>query len=162
MNRILLVITAAAMLLMSGCRFESQRRITSSPVEDSLLVEYMRYASQFSDCSFVDWDGFSRMRVMQYVADWDESLDERIHPSWKQESLDAGAWALLQNAKAELHRRSIPVRALSSRALCRRMDALERSLDEAFETMVTQEYYLRCFEDVFDDTVPPKVKGLYK
>ena len=162
MKRIVLVIAAAAMLLLPGCRFESQRRITSSPVKDSLLVEYMRYASQFSECSFVDWDGFSRMRVMQYVADWDESLDERIHPSWKQENLDAGAWALLQNAKAELHRRSIPVRALSSRALCRRMDALERSLDEAFETMVTQEYYLRCFEDVFDETVPPKVEGLYK
>ena len=162
MKRIVLVIAAAAMLLLPGCRFESQKRITSSSVKDSLLVEYMRYASQFSDCSFVDWDGFSRMRVMQNVADWDESLDERIHPSWKQENLDAGAWALLQNAKAELHRRSIPLRALSSRALCRRMDALERSLDEAFETMVTQEYYLRCFEDVFDETVPPKVEGLYK
>ena len=162
MKRIVLVIAAAAMLLMPGCRFESQRLITSSPVKDSLLVEYMRYASQFSDCSFVDWDGFSKMRIMQNVADWDESLSGRIHPSWKQESLDAGAWALLQNAKAELHRRSIPVRALSSRALCRRMDALERSLDEAFETMVTQEYYLRCFEDVFDETVPPKVEGLYK
>ena len=159
---VLLLVIAAAMLLMPGCRFENQKRITSSPVKDSLLVEYMRYASQFSDCSFVDWDGFSRMRVMQYVADWDESLDERIHPSWRQENLDAGAWALLQNAKAELHRRSIPVRALSSRALRRRMDALEKSLDEAFETMVTQEYYLRCFEDVFDETVPPMVEGLYK
>ena len=161
MKRIVLMI-AAAMLLLPGCRFESQRRITSSPVKDSLLVEYMRYASQFSDCSSVDWEGFSRMRVMQYVADWDESLDERIHPSWRQENLDAGAWALLQNAKAELHRRSIPVRAMSSRALRRRMDALEKSLDEAFETMVTQEYYLRCFEDVFDETVPPMVEGLYK
>ena len=153
---------AAAMLLLPGCRFESQRRITSSPVKDSLLVEYMRYASQFSDCSFVDWERFSRMRIMQNVADWDESLNGRIHPSWKQESLDAGAWALLQNAKADLHRRSIPVRAVSSRALCRRMDALEKSFDEAFETMVTQEYYLRCFEDVFDETVPPMVEGLYK
>ena len=162
MKRIVLVIAAAAMLLLPGCRFESQRRITSSPVKDSLLVEYMRYASQFSDCSFVDWDVFSRMRIMQNVADWDESLDGRIHPSWKQESLDAGAWALLQNAKADLHRRSIPVRAVSSRALCRRMDALEKSFDEAFETMVTQEYYLRCFEDVFDETVPPMVEGLYK
>ena len=162
MKRIVLVIAAAAMLLLPGCRFESQRRITSSPVKDSLLVEYMRYASQFSDCSFVDCEGFSRMRIMQNVADWDESLDGRIHPSWKQESLDAGAWALLQNAKADLHRRSIPVRAVSSRALCRRMDALEKSFDEAFETMVTQEYYLRCFEDVFDETVPPMVEGLYK
>lgn len=102
------------------------------------------------------------MRIMQNVADWDESLNGRIHPSWKQESLDAGAWALLQNAKADLHRRSIPVRAVSSRALCRRMDALEKSFDEAFETMVTQEYYLRCFEDVFDEIVSPEVEGLYR
>ena len=162
MKRIVLVIAAAAMLLMLGCRFESQRRIKASPVKDSLLVEYMRYASQFTDCSFVDWEGLSRMRIMQNAADWDESLDERIHPSWKHESLDAGAWALLQNAKADLHRRSIPVRAVSSRALCRRMDALEKSFDEAFETMVTQEYYLRCFEDVFDEIVSPKVEGLYR
>jgi hypothetical protein len=42
------------------------------------------------------------------------------------------------------------------------MDALEKSLDKAFEAMVTQEYYLRCFEDVFDQTVPPKVEGLYR
>ena len=150
------------MLLMSGCRFENQRHSSSSPVKDSLLVEYMRYASQFSDCSYVDWDRLSKMRIMQNTADWDESLNDRIHSSWKQENLAAGAWAILQNAKAELHRRSIPVRAVSSRALCRRMDALEKSFDKAFELMVTQEYYLRCFEDVFDETVPPMVEGLYK
>ena len=161
MNRILLVI-AVAMLLMSGCMCGNQRHCSSSPVKDSLLVEYMRYASQFTDCSFVDWDGLSKMRIMQNAADWDESLNDRIHPSWKQENLDAGAWAILQNAKAELHRRSIPLRAISSLVLCRRMDALEESFDEAFESMVTQEYYLRCFEDVFDETVPPKVDGLYR
>ena len=161
MKRLVLLI-AAAVIFLQGCTLENHRRAKASPVKDSLLVEYMRYASQFSDCSFVDWEGFSRMRIMQNVADWDESLNGRIHPSWKQESLDAGAWALLQNAKANLHRRSIPVRAVSSRALCRRMDALEKSFDEAFETMVTQEYYLRCFEDVFDETVPPMVEGLYK
>ena len=110
----------------------------------------------------MDWDGLSKMRIMQNVADWDESLNDWIHPSWKQENLAAGAWAILQNAKAELHRRSIPVRAVSSRALCRRMDALEKSFDKAFELMVTQEYYLRCFEDVFDETIPPKVDGLYR
>lgn len=42
------------------------------------------------------------------------------------------------------------------------MDALEKSFDEAFETMVTQEYYLRCFEDVFDEIVSPEVEGLYR
>lgn len=161
MNRIVLV-AAVAMALFSGCSIENHRRSAASPVKDSLLVEYMRYASSFSDCSFVDWEGLARMRIMQNIADWDESLDDRIHPSWKQESLDAGAWAILQNAKAELHRRSIPVRAVSSRELCRRMDKLEKSFDEAFAAMVTQEYYLRCFEDVFDEVVPPKVDGLYR
>ena len=162
MNRIVLVIAAVAVLLMSGCRFENQRHSSSSPVKDSLLVEYMRYASQFSDCSYVDWDRLSKMRIMQNTADWDESLNDRIHPSWTQGNLAAGAWTILQNAKAELHRRSIPVRVVSSRALCRRMDALEESFDATFESMVTQEYYLRCFEDVFDETVPPKVDGLYR
>ena len=104
----------------------------------------------------------AQMRIMQNTAEWDPSLDKRIHPSWKQESLDAGAWAILQNAKAETHRRSIPLRAVASRGLCRRMDALEKSFDEALELMVTQEYYMRCFEDVFDETVPPKIKALYQ
>lgn len=67
MKRIVLVI-AAAMILFHGCTPEIQRRVKTSPVKDSLLVEYMRYASQFSDCSFVDWNGFSRMRVMQSFA----------------------------------------------------------------------------------------------
>lgn len=161
MNRIAFIV-AAAVIILSGCRFQSHGRYAESSVKDSLLVEYMRYASRFSDCSFVNWEELSRMRIMQNVADWDESLNERIHPSWKQDGLDAGAWAILRNARAELHRRSIPLRAVSSRVLCRRMDALEKSLDEAFEKMVTQEYYLRCFEDVFDETVPPEVEGLYR
>ena len=154
------LIIVAAMAILTACSHPAIVKSSSNPVKDSLIVDYMTYVSQFTDCSFVDWEGLARMRIMQNVADWDESLDDRIHPSWKHESLDAGAWAILQNAKAEIHRRSVPLRALSSRGLCRRMDALERSFDEAFEVMVTQEYYQRCFEDVFDETVPPKIDKL--
>lgn len=157
------IIACIAMIFsLSSCKYNGYDRNASSNIKDSLLVDYMTYVSQFADCSFVDWKGFSEMRIMQNTADWDPSLDKRIHPSWKQESLDAGAWAILQNAKAETHRRSIPLRAVASRGLCRRMDALEKSFDEAFELMVTQEYYMRCFEDVFDETVPLKIKGLYQ
>ncbi len=158
----LLIIAAVVVAALSGCENIRFNRYVESDLKDSLLVNYMRYVSQFSDCSFADWEGFSKMRIRQYPADWDEAMDDKIHPSWRQEGLDAGAWAILQNAKAEVHRRSIPLRTLASRALCKRMDALERSFDEAFEQMVTQEYYLRCFEDVFDETVPPRVEGLYK
>ena len=146
------VIAFVAMVIsLSSCKYNGYDRDASSSVKDSLLVDYMTYVSQFSE-----------MRIMQNTAEWNPSLDKRIHPSWKQESLDAGAWAILQNAKAETHRRSIPLRAVASRGLCRRMDALEKSFDEAFELMVTQEYYMRCFEDVFDETVPPKIKALYQ
>lgn len=90
MNRIGLIVVAAVIIL-SGYKSQSHGRYTTNTVRDSLLVEYMRYASQFTDCSFVDWEGLARMRIMQNVADWDESLNERIHPSWKQENLAAGA-----------------------------------------------------------------------
>ena len=130
----LLITLTIGIIALTGCE------------NDSLLVDFMSYVSQFSDYSFVDWEDISSMSVKQYVADWDESLDDNIHPSWKQEGLDAEVWNLLQNAKAEVHRRSIPLRSVSSRRVCRKM--------------VTQEYYLRCFEDVFDETIPPNIDDL--
>lgn len=35
--------------------------------------------------------------------------------------------------------------------------ASETANDEAFVTMVSQEYYLRVFQDVFDETVPVRL-----
>lgn len=120
----------------------------------------MTYVSQYSDYSCVDWNAFYAMTLRQSTSDWNEAFEEKIHPSWKRESLHSACWLVLQNAKAELHWKSIPLRAVSSRRFCKKMDALEAAFDEAFEKMVTQEYYMRCFEDVFDETVPPKVDAL--
>lgn len=131
-------------------------------VRDSVLVDYMSYAAQFSDCSFVDWDTLAVMRIMQDMGDWDASIDEKIHPGWRVDNMVTGCWVILQNAKAMVHFKSIPLRAVSSRRFCRRLDALERSFEEAFEQMVTQEYYLRCFEDVFDEVVAPKVEDIWR
>ena len=156
----LLITLAIGIIAFTGCENIRFGHRVSHDFKDSLLVDFMSYVSHFSDYSFVDWEEISSMNIKQYVADWDESLDDNIHPSWKLESLDAEVWELLQNAKAEVHRRSIPIRSISSRRLCRKLDALERAFDEAFEKMVTQEYYLRCFEDVFDETIPPTIDDL--
>ena len=64
---------------LSSCKYNGYDRNASSNIKDSLLVDYMTYVSQFADCSFVDWKGFSEMRIMQNTADWDPSLDKRIH-----------------------------------------------------------------------------------
>lgn len=160
MKKLLITLTIG-IIAFTGCEnIRFGHSINHDYFRDSLLVDYMSYVSQFTDYSFVDWEDISSMSVKQYVADWDELLDDNIHPSWKQEGLDAEVWNLLKNAKAEVHRRSIPLRSISSRRLCRKLDALERAFDEAFEQMVTQEYYLRCFEDVFDEMIPPKVDNL--
>jgi hypothetical protein len=156
----LLITLTIGIIALTGCENKKLSHCNDCDFKDSLLVDFMSYVSQFTDYSFVDWEDISSMSVKQYVADWDESLDDNIHPSWKQEGLDAEVWNLLKNAKAEVHRRSIPLRSISSRRLCRKLDALERAFDEAFEQMVTQEYYLRCFEDVFDEMIPPKVDNL--
>lgn len=142
----LLITLTIGIIALTGCENKKFSHCVSHDFRDSLLVDYMSYVSQFTDYSFVDWEDISSKHIKQYVADWDESLDDRIHHSWKLESLDAEVWDLLQNAKAEVRRRSIPLKSISSRRLCRKL--------------VTQEYYLRCFEDVFDETIPPTIDDL--
>jgi hypothetical protein len=132
----LLITLTIGIIALTGCENKKLSHCNDCDFKDSLLVDFMSYVSQFSDYSFVDWEDISSKHIKQYVADWNESLDDMIHHSWKLESLDAEVWNLLQNAKAEVHRRSIPLKSISSRRLCRKM--------------VTQEYYLRCFEDVFE------------
>lgn len=78
------LIIVAAMAILTACSHSAILKPSSNPVKDSLIVDYMTYVSQLTDCSFVDWEGLARMRIMQNVADWDESLDDRMHPSWKE------------------------------------------------------------------------------
>ena len=44
--------------------------------------------------------------------------------------------------------------------MLKELDAIEQALDEAFIEMVTQEYYLRVFQDVFDEVLSAKVDDL--
>lgn len=58
------VIAFVAMVIsLSSCKYNGYDSDASSSVKDSLLVDYMTYVSQFSDCSFVDWKGFSELEA---------------------------------------------------------------------------------------------------
>jgi hypothetical protein len=117
----------------------------------------MTVASQFYDCSLVDWDSFTNLSINQYTSDWGEEINSRIHSSWRGHDAASIYWNRLQSAKIYLHSLSLSLRSICNQRTAKELDAFERSFDEAFVTMVSQEYYLRVFQDVFDETVPVRL-----
>ena len=154
MNKFFLI---SLISLLTSCQVMSTKTQVAN-TKDSVLVDYMAFISQFTDYSFVDWESVHRLSTQQNHADWDKSI--YIHSSWEECGASAYYWELLQNIRLDVHRRSIPLRAVSSRKMKRRLDALERGFDEVFIELVGQEYYLRCFQDVFDEVIPPLIDAL--
>jgi hypothetical protein len=52
------------------------------------------------------------------------------------------------------------LRAVSNSRVRRDLDRLEEGFDKAFIDMVSQDYYMRVFDDVFDETVPARIDSL--
>ena len=159
MKRVLLLILLGSALLSCGCRNNSSH---SRPFDlrDSLVVEYMAYAGLFYDSTFLDWDMLVGLNLNQNKADWGAEIERAIHPTWRGNEAAALYWDRLQSAKMCLHCQSLPLRAIASRRMLKELDAIEHALDEAFIEMVTQKYYLRVFQDVFDELMSSKVDDL--
>ena len=156
MKHLVIVTLTSCFFLLGACCNDtpSNRSLT---LTDSLAVEYMTAASQFYDCSLVDWDSFSNLSINQYTSDWGEEINSSMHSSWQGHDAASIYWNRLQSAKIYIHSRSLPLRSVCNQRTAKKLDAFERSFDEAFIAMVSQEYYLRVFQDVFDETVPTRL-----
>ena len=160
MKRLAAVLIIVSSFLAGSCCNSSQSE--NSEVRDNLILQYMTFVSDFYDSAMVDWDSFAELNIHQYKSDWDPELHKKFDPSWEQTEAASSYWEKLQNAKFYLHCQSLPLRAMSNRRITKAMDELEAAFDEVFVSMVSQEYYMRVFEDVFDETVPPKIDHLAK
>ena len=129
-------------------------------MRDSLVVEYMSYAGLFYDSSFLDWDAFVNLDLNQNKSDWGVDVERKIHPSWRGHEAASLYWDRLQSAKICLHCKSLPLRAVSDERMLGELDYMEEAFDEAFVEMVSQEYYLRVFQDVFDEIFAPRIDRL--
>ena len=156
MNRLLLLILLVSCILCCNCTNYFKQSQTNY-LRDRLLVEYISYAGQFYDSAFVDWDSFTGMGLNQYSADWSPDLDKIIDPTWRECNAAALYWDRLQSAKICIHRKSLPLRTVASKEMINELDAIEQAFDDAFVEMVSQEYYLRVFQDVFDEVFPARV-----
>ena len=159
MKRIFFLILFISTLLAGSCCNRTSISRTDE-LRDSLLVEYMSYAGLFYDSSFLDWNSFTNLAINQNKADWGLEVENLIHPTWRGHEAASIYWDRLQSAKICLHCKSLPLRTIATDRMLKEMDALEEAFDEAVLTMVTQEYYLRVFQDVFEETFAPKVDGM--
>lgn len=159
MKRIFFLISFISTLLAGSCCNHTSISRTDE-LRDSLMVEYMTYAGLFYDSSFLDWNSFTDLDINQNKADWGPEVENLIHPTWRGHEAASIYWDRLQSAKICLHCKSLPLRAIATDRMLKEMDALEEAFDQAFLTMVTQEYYLRVFQDVFDETFATKIDGM--
>ena len=159
MKRIFFLIPIISTLLTGSCCNHTSISRTDE-LRDSLFVEYMTYAGLFYDSSFLDWNSFTDLDINQNKADWGSDVESLIHPTWRGHEAASIYWDRLQSAKICLHCKSLPLRAIATDRMLKEMDALEEAFDQAFLTMVTQEYYLRVFQDVFDETFATKIDGM--
>lgn len=159
MKRIsIFILFIVTLIAGSCCNHPSQAR--AGEFKDSLAVDYMTYAEVFYDSAFVDWDSFTGLGINQYAADWSQEIDKVMDPTWRECDAAALYWDRLQSAKICLHRKSLPLRTVASKGIVKELDTMEQAFDEAFIEMVSQEYYLRVFQDVFDEIFSAKVDHL--
>lgn len=117
----------------------------------------MSYVAVFYDDAFIDWDAFTALDINQNKSDWTKEVDDLIHPSWREHNLASLYWDRLQSAKVCLHCKSLPLRSVCDERTRKQLDAIEKAFDEVFIEMASQEYYLRVFQDVFDDVFSQRI-----
>lgn len=160
MKRISLLFILVGSFLAGGCSCSSGQ--AGSEVRDNLIVGYMQFVSSFYDYSLVEWEVFADLDMHQNKSDWGPEVSRAMDPSWQEFEMTSVYWERLQSAKVYLHCKSLPLRALATPEMIKEMDALEEAFDDVFMEMVSQEYYMRVFPDVFDETIPPKIDRLAK
>lgn len=93
------------------------------------------------------------------TADWDLVTNERIINDFPSE-ISCKFWHLLQNAQTDFHQKSLPLRAKASKDVTNSLNRTESMFDTVFVRCVSQEYYLRLFPDMYNETMKPAINEL--
>ena len=115
--------------------------------------------AMYYNYSTVEWERLDTMYYRPYAADWSEDIGRRIHPDFPQD-IAAEYWHRLQNAKTHFHQQTMPLRATAPQEVLESLDRAEAAFDTVFVRCVEQEYYMRLFVDVYNETLPPALDSL--
>ena len=122
-------------------------------------TEFVEEICCYSDYSTVDWYELSEKCYRPNTADWDSTTNEQIIKDFPSE-VAAEFWHLLQNARTDFHQKSLPLRAEATENVINTLDKTEAMFDTVFVRCVSQEYYMRLFPEMYNETMKPAIDEL--
>ena len=121
--------------------------------------EFVKEITCYSDYSTVNWYELNEKYYRPNGGDWDSVTNERIIKDFPSE-IAAEFWHLLQNARTDFHQKSLPLRAEASENIIKALDQTESMFDTVFVRCVSQEYYMRLFPEMYNETMKPAIDEL--
>jgi hypothetical protein len=135
-----------AILIAAGCAVD-------------VKTEFIRSVAGYSDYSTVDWDFLGDKFYRPDTADWPAEVDSLIIEGFPME-IACGYWHLLQNARTDFHQKSLPLRENASENIVATLNNTEAMFDTVFVRCVSQEYYMRLFAEMYNETMRPALDEL--
>ena len=144
MRRYLLILFAS--VLVTSCKQDA-------------TTEFVKEISCYSDYSTVAWPDLSEKYYRPNAGDWDSKINKRIIKDFPIE-ISTKIWHLLQNARTDFYQKSLPLRAKASKNIVVALDNTEAMFDTVFVRCVSQEYYMRLFPEMYNETMKPALDEL--
>lgn len=115
--------------------------------------QFIKDISCYSDFSTVNWSELSDKYYHPNTADWDSSVNNRITNEFPGE-IATEIW------RTDFHQKSQPLRAKASKDVTNSLNRTEAMFDTVFVRCVSQEYYLRLFPEMYNETMKPAINEL--
>ena len=144
MRRYLLILFAC--VLVTSCKQDS-------------TTEFVKEIRCYSDYSTVVWSDLSEKYYRPNAGDWDSEMNKRIIKDFPIE-ISTEIWHLLQNARTDFHQKSLSLRVEASKEMADALDNTEAMFDTVFVRCVSQEYYMRLFPEMYNETMKPAIDKL--
>ena len=144
MRRYLLILFAS--MLITSCKQDT-------------TTEFVKEIRCYSNYSSVAWSDLSERYYRPNAGDWDPEMNKQIIKDFPIE-ISAEIWHLLQNARTDFHQKSLPLRAEASENIIKALDRTEAMFDTVFVRCVSQEYYMRLFPEMYNETMKPAIDEL--
>lgn len=122
-------------------------------------AEFIRSVANYSDYSTVDWKDLGDKYYRPNTADWPAEVDSLIIEEFPME-LACEYWHLLQNARLGFHQKSLTLRTITSNRIVEALNNTEAMFDTVFLRCVSQEYYMRLFPEMYNETMKPAIDKL--
>lgn len=130
-----------------------------SSCKQEVTTEFVKEISCYSDFSTVAWSDLSKKYYRPNAGDWGPEMNKRIIKDFQRE-VSIKIWHLLQNARTDFHQKSLLLRAKASNNAINSLNRTEAMFDTVFVRCVSQEYYMRLFPEMYNETMKPAIDEL--